>query len=48
MRTMKEWRDLIRDAKVEAAGEEGPFGIALARRLDELAVVGVDRGSLDM
>lgn len=38
MRTMREWRDLIRDAKVEAAKEEGPFGLALARRLDGLAL----------
>lgn len=38
MRTMREWRDLIRDAKVEAAEEEGPFGLALARRLDGLAL----------
>lgn len=38
MRTMNEWRDLIRDAKVEAAGEEGPFGLALAQRLDGLAL----------
>ena len=38
MRTVEEWRGRIRDAKVEAAGEEGPFGLALARRLDGLAL----------
>lgn len=38
MRTMNEWRDLIRDAKVEAAAGEGPFGTALAVRLDRLAL----------
>ena len=38
MRTMEEWRDRIRDAKVEAAGEKGQFGLALAQRLDGLAV----------
>lgn len=38
MRTMEEWRGRIRDAKVEAAAGEGRFGLALAHRLDGLAL----------
>jgi hypothetical protein len=38
MRTVNEWRDLIRDAQAEAAMGEGPFGPALAQRLDGLAL----------
>lgn len=38
MQRMKEWQDRIRDAKVEAAAGEGRFGLALAHRLDGLAL----------